>query len=146
MIATGAGNCMDLAALTYCLCRDYYSPQETIEFIENETHGHGYVKVYGDTGPEIVVDAWPINAQAVLKLDHFCVGGKELKHKTNRGKKTGDYGENGEQTKNAKIQRRAGSFINSIVVYGQQCGNKYTNNFSSRYGTTIKYKAIVKMK
>lgn len=71
VIAFGAGNCQDLAALAYCYCRDSFSEHANLKFVVNRSFGHAYVIVkLGED--EIVVDPWPLHAQAVMIGDHFC--------------------------------------------------------------------------
>ncbi|WKD50558.1 hypothetical protein [Microbulbifer spongiae] len=71
VIAYQAGNCQDLASLAYCFCRDHFSESASVKYVVNRSFQHAYVIV--ESGSDIiVVDPWPLQAQAVLIEDHIC--------------------------------------------------------------------------
>lgn len=72
---TGAGNCDQLGAMAYALCRDYLSADFFSAWVATDAHTFALIGRNGrDAQPAeaIAVDAWPQKPQAVLFRHHFC--------------------------------------------------------------------------
>jgi hypothetical protein len=75
-IKYGAGACHEIAALTYCVLRETVDSSIPVCYVTCDHCEHAFVTL-GIIGvhPDdevIVVDAWPMRAQAVRWTDHFC--------------------------------------------------------------------------
>lgn len=72
---TGAGNCDQLGAMAYALCRDYLGPEYFASWVS--VPGHSFA-VIGEYPPKkkkfwVAVDPWPHKApKATLFPDHWC--------------------------------------------------------------------------
>ncbi|MDT8909140.1 hypothetical protein SAMN03159507_03162 [Pseudomonas sp. NFACC32-1] len=91
---TGAGNCDQLGAMAYAICRDYLSSDYYSAWVGTNAHtfaliGHNS----GDAEDAIAVDAWPQRPQAVLYKHHFCYGMQFDTHVAKPGTGRGRYKE-----------------------------------------------------
>lgn len=72
----GAGACHEVAALAYVAAREALSPSHVVCYITCDRYEHAFVTIgIPGTHPDdqvIVIDAWPIHAQAVRWSEHFC--------------------------------------------------------------------------
>lgn len=70
-----SGNCDQMGAMSYVLCREALPPNCTVAWVTGPGHSFAIVGVAGWSIDHCVaVDPWPIKAQAVLYGDHFMNG------------------------------------------------------------------------
>ena len=134
----GAGNCQDLAALAYCYCRDYFSDQTSVKYVVNRSFGHAYV-IVSLGGETIVVDPWPLNAQAVMVKHHFCGNNYSEVIKNSTGLISTTTGKNTKPSRVLTAYERAHTTW-SNPNSNLSCARQYVHKFCSNTGGIIDYK------
>jgi hypothetical protein len=138
----GAGNCQDQAAVAYSLLRERVDDKTYVSFCVYRTllFGHAFAAIgrpYVDPDDEVViVDPWPIHAQAVLWKDHFCYEQKkssdfQIVRAKVGGKKQGRYAKHD----NLKAAIDGSQEIEKIINIDTQFDQQYC----SKSGKMIKY-------
>lgn len=123
---TGAGNCDQLGAMAYALCRDYLSPEYHSAWIATDAHTFALIG-HNSHGPEeaIAVDAWPQIPQAVLYKHHFCYGMKFTTYVANTGTGRGSYKESkAAKGLNVKMTQQWNDIFNNAEIQNW----RYENN------------------
>lgn len=95
---TETGNCDQLGAMAYALCRDYLKTDYFAAWVYVPNHSFAVIGKYTDKqhmDKWVAVDPWPApNAEATLFKDHFCFNKKVkyiVKPDDGRGKNRGQY-------------------------------------------------------
>lgn len=72
----GSGNCQEQAAVTYCVLRETLPSTAKISYCTHNSIHHVFATIgellVDPANQVVIVDPWPINAQAVHWDDHFC--------------------------------------------------------------------------
>jgi len=75
-VTWGAGNCQEQAAVTYAVLRSTCDDQTKISYCIHNGEHHVFSAIgeplVDPANAVVIVDPWPINAQALLWEDHFC--------------------------------------------------------------------------
>lgn len=75
-IKFGSGNCQEQAAVAYLCLRESLPSTVMVAFCVAWKTKHSFATIGNPTGGDeekvVVVDAWPVNAQAILWKHHFC--------------------------------------------------------------------------
>lgn len=91
---TGAGNCDQLGAMAYAICRDYLSDRFIAAWVSAPNHSFALIGEVGFKARKnlVAVDAWPHSRpKAVMFCDHFCYRDKLDVHVAKKGRGRGRY-------------------------------------------------------
>lgn len=79
-VTWGAGNCQEQAAVTYTVLRSKCDAKTKVSYCIHSGSHHVFAAIgeplVDPAGEVVIVDPWPINAQALLWEDHFCYESK----------------------------------------------------------------------
>ncbi|WP_444922711.1 hypothetical protein ACJJH9_00110 (plasmid) [Microbulbifer sp. DLAB2-AF] len=142
VFAYQAGNCQDLAALAYCYCRDHFSESTTVKYVVNRSFGHAYVIVeFGSD--KVVVDPWPLYAQAVLVEDHFCGSNYDEVHKNSPGLVSNTPPHNLKKPSRVSTAYERSWTIPVEYNYSLDCTKQYTHRYCTSSQHYIDYSTSI---
>jgi hypothetical protein len=140
-IKFGAGNCQEQAAVAYLFLRESLGAGYKVTYCVawNAKHSFATIGVPNTDSEEkvVVVDSWPIHAQAVLWKHHFCRNDPNLQILRNK------QGAQGKQ-KITTCQVKHYATVNAqkeliLQLYNAPAGPSYNHQWCSSCNEIIKY-------